>query len=282
MIAQEIIEKLKLTLMIRKIFKISIFIFTRRFIFFIKNFFYKNKNYKKDQEAKNYSHLIKKNGFLIIENFLDKKNCESIINAMDSFYSKNKEMVWNDQYNSEYRMFGAEKISEKINNFYLNNLLINIGSFCLSKSLSNLMTMANRVKYSQNNLGSGGGWHRDDFNFQFKAILYLNDVSIKNGPFQLIKHSNKFFKIIEDSLTAKLDGSSTRIDNEKVALFDKNRLETITGNAGTLILVDTSLIHRGKPLEDGKRYALTNYYYPYDKVDSMKNHFLPKINIEKL
>ena len=36
----------------------------------------------------------------------------------------------------------------------------------------------------------------------------------------------------------------------------------ITGKAGTLILFDASLIHRGRPLEEGCRYALTNYYYP--------------------
>ena len=60
------------------------------------------------------------------------------------------------------------------------------------------MTKANKVKYNKNNLGSGGGWHRDDFNFQFKAILYLNDVSMDNGPFQLIENSNGLINIIKD------------------------------------------------------------------------------------
>ena len=37
--------------------------------------------------------------------------------------------------------------------------------------------------------------------------------------------------------------------------------------AGTLILVDTSSIHRGMPIIAGVRYALTNYFYPKRLID---------------
>ncbi|WP_440915352.1 phytanoyl-CoA dioxygenase family protein [Candidatus Pelagibacter sp.] len=262
--------------MIKKIFKVTLFIIVRRLTFFIKNFFKKN-FYRSFVDVKKYSDLIERNGFVIIENYLDKKSCESIINVIESYYSKNKELIWHDKFNSEYRLHGAEKIDEEINKFFSNNLLIKIGSFCAKTPLSNLMTMANKVKYNQNNLGSGGGWHRDDYNFQFKAILYLNDVTSENGPFQFIKNSNKILDIVKDTVLASLDIKSTRIDSEKVDLISNKRLKTIIGKAGTLILVDTSLIHRGKPLINGCRYAITNYYYPYYQVESMKNHFLPKI-----
>lgn len=139
------------------------------------------------------------------------------------------------------------------------------------------MTMANRVEAKKNNLGSGGGWHRDDINFQFKAIIYLCDVDNNNGPFQLLENSNTFLSMIKDSIKSKFNILNTRIKNNNIALLDQKRVKTITGKAGTLILVDTSLIHRGKPLINGFRYALTNYYYPYYQVESMKNHFLPKI-----
>ena len=49
--------------------------------------------------------LLKKKGYSIIENFLDKKECESIIDAIESFYSTNKEMAWSDQFDSEYRIY---------------------------------------------------------------------------------------------------------------------------------------------------------------------------------
>ena len=53
------------------------------------------------------------------------------------------------------------------------------------------MTMANKVSYIKNNEGSGGGWHKDAYYTQFKSILYLTDVNNENGPFELIRNSNK-------------------------------------------------------------------------------------------
>ena len=79
-------------------------------------------------------------------------------------------------------------------------------------------------------------------------------------------------------MNLKINVLNTRIENT-VKLLDNNRIKTLEGKAGTLILVDTSMIHRGKPLNHGSRYAITNYYYPYFSIDSMKNHFLPKVEI---
>ena len=53
------------------------------------------------------------------------------------------------------------------------------------------MNMANRVTFSSNNNGSGNGWHKDAYRKQFKSLLYLNNVDNNNGPFQLLKKSNK-------------------------------------------------------------------------------------------
>jgi predicted 2-oxoglutarate/Fe(II)-dependent dioxygenase YbiX len=43
------------------------------------------------------------------------------------------------------------------------------------------------------------------------------------------------------------------IDNE-------SQIVTATAKAGTLVLFDTNCIHRGKPIQSGFRYAITNYY----------------------
>ena len=250
----------------------------RKIVFFIKKFFYLNKKIIiNEDEINNFTKEIKKNGFLVFDNFFDKSICEKIIKQIDAFRENNKNLTWEDEKNCEFRIFGAEKIDKEIMVFFSNEKLINVGSKCLGRKVVNLMTMANMIKGEKNNLGSGGGWHRDDINFQFKAIIYLCDVTDKNGPFQLIKNSNKFFNMIKDTIKLKLNILNFRIENNRVSLLDQRRIQTITGKAGTLILVDTSLIHRGKPLITGCRYALTNYYYPYYQVDSMKNHFLPKI-----
>ena len=255
------------------------FLFFRKNIFWLKKIFNRKKIIidKNHQEIFEYCNEIKRNGYCIIQNFLSKENCDLITKSIEDFYLNNKNMVWIEKSNTEYRIFGAEKINKEIMKFFLHKTLISVGSKCFGRKISNSMTMANKVNANNNNYGSGGGWHRDDINFQFKAIIYLCDVDENNGPFQLMEKSNSFLSMIQDSIKSKFNILNTRIANNNIALLDQKRLKTITGKAGTLILVDTSLIHRGKPLQKGFRYALTNYYYPYYKVDSMRNRFLPKI-----
>ena len=40
-----------------------------------------------------------------------------------------------------------------------------------------------------------------------------------------------------------------------------------------MVLFESSTLHRGKPIEDGERLALTNYYYPEgsNKEQLLKN-----------
>jgi len=227
-----------------------------------------------------YAYQLKKYGFVTINNFLSKKDCDSIIKEMDNFFESYPDKTWQDPIQAEYRIFGSEKISKKIYSFFSNQDLLVAGSVWGNSKIENLMTMANRIVYKPKNLGSGGGWHRDDIKFQYKTILYLVDTNENNGSFQLIKNSNKFVHIVKDTIKYKIKIFDTRISEtavEEIVKSDKDRLINIAGEAGTLIIVDTSLIHRGSPLKERSRYALTNYYYPELKIDSMKEHFHPKV-----
>jgi ectoine hydroxylase-related dioxygenase (phytanoyl-CoA dioxygenase family) len=259
------------------------YIFFSKLFYIFKNFLFVKKVFVKnfsDNMINGYVGTLKKDGYVVINNFFNKENCKLVIEEINNFYKKYPNKVWLDKSKSEYRIHGAEKISINIKNFFINSLSSIVGAVCFNGKLSNLMTMANRIVFTQNNLGSGGGWHRDDVEFQFKAILYLVDVNENNGPFQLIKYSNKLKFIIRDCYRYKMRINETRLSEKKINEIinaEPERLKTITGSAGTLILVDTSLIHRGRPLASGLRYALTNYYYPSYKLKSMQNHFLPKV-----
>ena len=114
------------------------------------------------------------------------------------------------------------------------------------------------------NQGSGEGWHRDAFMRQFKAILYLSDVGPDNGPFQFVKDSYRPRQVLRDIWKGGLRYMQNRLSEpevERILMGSPDRLCTYTAKAGTLILVDTSSIHRGMPIENGTRYALTNYYF---------------------
>ena len=129
--------------------------------------------------------------------------------------------------------------------------------------------MAAKMPATPGNLGSGEGWHRDASLRQFKSIIYLSDVSEKNGPFQFIEGSHKLRTILKDIWDGRLGYMQNRIRDDQISailLKNPSRLKTYTANAGTLILVDTSSIHRGMPISEGVRFGLTNYFFPDQSI----------------
>ena len=69
----------------------------------------------------------------------------------------------------------------------------------------------------------------------------------------------------------KLSPHEYRLSDDYIdSLTNDFNLESklITGSAGTIILSDTRGIHRGHPIKNSNRYALTNYYI-------QESHFNP-------
>ena len=154
------------------------------------------------------------------------------------------------------------------------NLLGSLIAVCMratgqAESLTGALTEAERRTTAARAIlgewlgGSGGGWHRDDADAkQTKAILYLSDVEMENGPFQFIEGSHKPWDIYRMAFKYNFSFGQNRFTDqelEKVIQDQPNRLKTFTGKAGTLILTDTRGLHRGMPIRKGERYALTNY-----------------------
>jgi len=205
---------------------------------------------------------LKNYGFLVKENFLSKTLCEELVLKFDNLYDQNI-YSWIDEEGSDVRLFGIEAIDEKFQVFN-HELLDNIYRKYIGK-LENSFVMANRVKFQMNNVGSGGGWHRDSMNRrQLKFILYLTDVTDGGGCFQYIKSSHNISQKLQLNLLLKKKFGNPRYSDEEIKfLVKKEKLEisSLEGRKGTLIIADTGGIHRGKPIENGCRYALTNYMF---------------------
>lgn len=236
----------------------------------------------KEKSIKNINKSLKKNGFYVIEDYMSVDECKKIISDINNFLDKYPNLTYIDEENSDKRIFGAEHISHNIKKFFDDKNNLNICQNFLGSVSQCLMTMGNKVIYKSNNLGSGGGWHRDSIFKQFKAILYLNDVKETNGPFEFIMNSNTLaFHLKTIKKFGKKNLFDTRFSNEEIDILKNTyNLQTykFKKKLGTLILLDTSNIHRGSPLQNGERYALTNYYYPKKNIKNYLNHFQPRIN----
>ena len=100
------------------IFKLIIFI-TWKYLLKIKYISYsilyrQNNNLSSNLKIQN---TLKKNGYVVIKNFLSRSNCKKIINDIDTYFSKNN-TYWVDKEKSDKRIFGSENISKLILDFH--------------------------------------------------------------------------------------------------------------------------------------------------------------------
>ena len=111
-------------------------------------------------------------------------------------------------------------------------------------------------------------WHRDPVvRSVIKIFIYLSDVSEKNGPFEYIKrthHQQKLNPINGPISPKRFGGSFYPEDISLNEYLKKDNLKSYSfcGLAGTVLISDTSGLHRGGYSGEGSRLMLTLTYYP--------------------
>lgn len=95
-------------------------------------------------------------------------------------------------------------------------------------------------------------FHRDFDDVHFlKLFVYLTDVGQANGPHEFIRGSQA---------ATQLRQIRRHTDQEVLDAYGKDRLVTFTGKAGTVFLENTTGLHRGQPVREGKRLVLQVVY----------------------
>jgi hypothetical protein len=225
---------------------------------------------------------IHRDGVAAIENYWSADQCAKARTELDQLIQNQPESVRAFSNGSDKRMFGAEMAGPQIRAFHQDPFLKSIGEIEGGFSIYNLFTLGARIDATANNRGSGDGWHRDAFGYQFKAILYLSDVSDDNGPFEYMAGSHKSWRVGLDTALGRFPiPPDSRIDSAHMGRLIATgaiRPRRYTAKAGTVILANTSGVHGGAPLKAGSRYALTNYYYfPYQIGKSLVEKFVPLV-----
>lgn len=95
-------------------------------------------------------------------------------------------------------------------------------------------------------------FHRDFDDVHFlKLFIYLTDVGMENGPHEFIRGSQA---------APQLRQIRRHTDEEVVAAYGKDRVVTFTGKAGCVFLENTTGLHRGQPVREGRRLILQIVY----------------------
>lgn len=205
---------------------------------------------------------IHNKGFVVKKNFISKEDCSLLIEEFNKHKGNIK--AWRDSVGSDTRLHGIENKVKKFSDIFDNEELNGIYTSYINSSMKS-MILCNHVKAVKNNIGSGGGWHRDSIHRrQLKFILYLTDATRENGCFQYIPQSHKTinkFRINKHLKKGYGEYRYTPDDIEKLLQSTEFENIDVVGNAGDLIIVDTSGIHRGSPIIRGERYAATKYMW---------------------
>jgi Phytanoyl-CoA dioxygenase (PhyH) len=200
-------------------------------------------------------------GVAMVQDYWSPEKCESARSEIDRLIIDYPKAIRVFSGGSDKRMFGVEAVSPLLSEFHHDPFLRGVGEALGGLALYNFATLGARIDATGPNNGSGDGWHRDGHGYQFKSILYLSNVAEDNGPFEFLPGSHKRWRAAFDTAVGELPPApGTRY----------------AAKAGTLLLVNTAGIHRGRPLRSGSRYALTNYYYhPFQIGESRIEQFAP-------
>lgn len=196
------------------------------------------------------------NGYDILPGYWPTAKCQAIKEEFDTIFTKfdsKVQRLFKEQLGGDERLFRIEAVSEFALSFAADPFLNELGSKYTGELLKTCFSMGGRLFHTPGaTLNSGGDWHKDSLKRQFKALLYITDVTADNGPFAFLPGTQA------SRLTG--DVAPTRFSNESLGQRLKEQI-TVVGEAGTCLVVDTSYIHRGTPIVSGSRYSLTNYCY---------------------
>lgn len=216
------------------------------------------------KHTRDHLQAVRRDGVCVWENYLPPDICDQLVDELDAVLVEYRDFVQHYSSGAEQRLFGVERISKGLGVLWNDSALASImKAYCTTDRIVGF-TMANRIEAHEGNVGSGNGWHRDSVRGrQFKAIVYLNDVGPENGPFQYWRGSHRLWHRVNTAIRLSAPFDQNRFDDGSFDhIFERSsEVVTLTARKGTVILADTTGLHRGCPLSSGVRYAMTNYYF---------------------
>jgi len=205
-------------------------------------------------------------GCCVVPDFLDAPTVDLLATKAAALYSTHAQYVSLESKGSDRRIYGADRVCSELE---LQGPMDWVDALSRAFYLAAQVPwfqMLGRITYSGDNLGSGSGWHRDSpFSHQFKAILYLSDVSEENGPFEYLPGSHRFERLRLTSRLLNVPLHKYRFSDEQVEELERlsgTPRMSVIGRRGSLVLIDSRGLHRGRPLRSGERMAVTRYYFP--------------------
>lgn len=223
-------------------------------------------------DAKKILAELVKYGVSAVPNFMPFDAVDSLRNECLSLEEASRENLELRKYGIFGKSFGYENAEQEgvARLYHVEYRVPNVRSFSehpflsyIAKEYYNRPTWLETTIFQKNVITERGtrGWHIDSWLNQFKAFLYLSDVTEENGPFTYLlgSHKNDNF-LLKKTFRSMRGEEDTGVDEDSVRSSGLE-IKKFSGKRGTLLLADTKGIHRGGALLQGTRSAIVNYYY---------------------
>lgn len=223
-----------------------------------------------NQLPENFSTLrstIKQQGFVFLQSHATPDACEHIKSFIDRFPENEAEINYGG---SEKRIWDSHALDPVIQAFgkYSDKVMGEV--FEIQPKVKTVLSYSNFSIPAQERLLTGR-WHLDSLRHQYKLFCFLSRTDENSGPLEVVPGSHrtsfKIWPLVSGKYIALSDvGTGKRryqqLDEQWVETQCRRRGGSVPFlcEAGTMILVDTSAIHRARPCLNGHRYALCAYY----------------------
>ena len=255
---------------------------------------------------------FKKNGFIIIKNFISKRQIKSIQKQIDEILTlilkkNNIKFNKNDSIDKKYLVLTNESPILKSHFYDTVKLMDSLGSIVFSKKITDIMKM---IVHNKNIFVNGLRLRLDhkldkhnlplhqelnnisnDFALMWCPLVPVSD---KTGSLCLIPSSHKYghLKYLQSNIAAEyhkvgivekiLKGKEKINYKNKIVkkLFNKKNIYFPTLNSGDTVIFSTFMFHGSTPyIGKGIRWSLLSAFIPYDKVPYLIDKKIKKINI---
>ena len=258
-----------------------------KFISFIKSSFWKKKllinNYNKPN--KDIISKLDQDGYYVIENFLSNEEIKHLLN-----FSRNNKCKYLHDINENPIYFDKSKCLKPTYNYFINDILNDANVKKIIKKIRSLgiaqeylchdtylvdinMWWSTVTKFSDSQSAQEFHFDLDSIKW-LKFFIYITDVNLQSGPHIYVRgtHNHKNKNILQNGYK--------RVSNKVIQNHYKDKIETICGKKGTLIIGDTSCFHKGARPEKNERlifeFTLANDLFGC-KNNKDLNSFIEKI-----
>ena len=231
---------------------------------------------------------IKKNGFYVFDAGLDEKDLNKIISFSKSTPTRYIDVSLDvPSFKDELVLLNEDNIispryqfnkSDLVRNETIMDIATDKSILAIAQSYLGCKPVLDKItmwwSFPFNKKGASAAaqmYHFDMDRIKFlKFFFYLTDVHNENGPHCYVRGSHRV-----KPLTTGLEGRRT--DDEIEKAFKEEDILEICGKKGAILAVDTSGLHKGKPLTKDKRllfqleFANTLYGNSYEVVTLPKD-----------